>query len=299
MVTGKGGVGKSTFVACLALLSARRGDKTLVCELNTHEQVSRLLGHSPAGSELRKLEDNLWAVNIEPERALEEYGLMKLRFQSFFRLVFKNPLVSALVRFIPGLNDLLMLGKAFNHEREKDDDGHPVWDRIIIDAPATGHSLTFFRLPKVISKAVPSGNMHEESVEMWRLLTDQNRTGVHLVALPEELPVQETIELHERLTAELELPVSSIVVNQMPQHSKMISDHTLMKAWTKEPVCQEMKALWQASQVRESLVQQASMHRKHLNDLAPLIELPVRYSEHFGRSDIEALANKILESCHE
>ena len=80
---------------------------------------------------------------------------MKLRFQAFYRMVFENPLVSALVRFVPGINDLLMLGKAFNHEREEGMVSGR--DRIIIDAPATGHGLTFFRLPRIVAMRFPPG----------------------------------------------------------------------------------------------------------------------------------------------
>ena len=298
MVTGKGGVGKSTVVASLALLSARRGDRTLVCELNTHEQVSRLLGHAPVGGQLKQLEDNLWSVNIDPKSALEEYGLMKLRFQSFYRLVFKNPLVGALVKFIPGLNDLLMLGKAFNHEREQDENGLPVWDRIIIDAPATGHSLTFFKLPQVISRAVPSGNMHNESVEMWRLLTDSKRTGIHLVTLPEELPIQETLELRTKLKDELNLPVACTFVNQMPQQPDAISLRGVMESWHSEPKNEDLRSLWIASRIRESLVQNARVHRTKLGESTPVYQLPTRYTQEFGRGDIEALSKVISESCH-
>ena len=116
LVTGKGGVGKSTLTATLALMSAAKGHRTLVCELNTHERVSRLLGHPAVGSTVGQLEENLWSVNINPKSAMQEYGLMKLRFRAFYRLVFENPLVGSLVRFIPGISDLLMLGKAFNHD---------------------------------------------------------------------------------------------------------------------------------------------------------------------------------------
>ena len=100
IVTGKGGVGKSTVVGLLALLSARRGLRTLVIELNSDGTVARFLGHDPSDGELKALEDHLWTVNIRPPMALEEYGLMKLKFRTFYRLVFDNPLVRSLVQFV-------------------------------------------------------------------------------------------------------------------------------------------------------------------------------------------------------
>ena len=296
LVTGKGGVGKSTVTATLALMSARRGDRTLVCELNTHEQVSHLLGHAPVGPEVTELEENLWSVNIEPEHAMREYGLMKLRFQAFYRMVFENPLVSALVRFVPGINDLLMLGKAFNHEREEEH-GQPVWDRIIIDAPATGHGLTFFRLPRIIRDAIPTGNMHSEGTEMWNLMTDPVRTAVHLVSLPEELPVQETRELHERLKTELGLPLGALFMNQTPTQPLSIDGAQRLQSWEEPPTDERLHPLWEAGRIRLQQVEQAAGYRKVLAQLGqPMIDLPRCYTAPFGRADIERLVTAIEEA---
>ena len=296
LVTGKGGVGKSTVTATLALMSARRGDRTLVCELNTHEQVSHLLGHEPVGPEVTELEENLWSVNIEPNHAMREYGLIKLRFQAFYRMVFENPLVSALVRFVPGINDLLMLGKAFNHEREEQD-GQPVWDRIIIDAPATGHGLTFFRLPRIIRDAIPTGNMHSEGADMWNLMTDPERTAVHLVSLPEELPVQETRELHERLKTELGLPLGALFVNQTPTQPLTNDGVECLQAWHDPPIVESVKPLWEAGRIRLQRVEQAAGYREILAALGqPIIDLPRCYTAPFGRSDIERLVSAIEEA---
>ncbi|MBV70242.1 MAG: ATPase [Myxococcales bacterium] len=297
LITGKGGVGKSTLAAVLALVSAKRGHKTLVCELNTHERVSRLLGHEPAGSSIKKLEDNLWSVNINPSEAMQEYGLMKLKFRAFYRLVFENPLVGALVRFIPGINDLLMLGKAFNHEREVDQNGQPVWDRIIIDAPATGHSLTFFTLPKVIMNAVPSGNMHRESHDMWSLLADPARCGIHLVSLPEELPIQETMELFSALTEDIQLPVSTVFLNQVPAPAipRHLSDD--FDQWVDAPSDEVIKPLWDAGKLRQQHVNDSNRFLKKLERLdCPVICLPMQYGIDFGRREIDALAQTIDEA---
>ena len=293
LVTGKGGVGKSTVTSALAVASARRGDKTLVCELNAHEQVSQLLGHEPVGSQVTELEPNLWSVNIRPDAAMQEYGVMKLRFTALYRLVFDNPLVSALVRFVPGLNDLLMLGKAFNHEREERG-GQPVWDRIIIDAPATGHGLTFFQLPKIIRDAVPSGNMHRESDEMWRLLTDAERTAIHLVTLPEELPIQETKELHARLRDELELPVGTIFLNRMPVLSLDDGQQDQLRSMSTEPDSPELSTLWTAGKIRIAEHERALGFRGQLDSLAlPVINLSRSHARHFGRREIEGLADEM------
>ena len=237
LITGKGGVGKSTVVATLGLRAARTGRKTLLIELNSGGQVAQCFGAGDGAGEIQHIEHNLWHVNIEPMLAMREYGLMKLKFDAAYRLVFDNPIVRALVDFMPGLNDLLMLGKAFNHERELNSSGDPTWDCIIVDAPATGHSLTFFRLPKMIRDVVPAGNMHQETDMMWALLCDKNRTIIHLVTLAEELPVQETMELCKTLDHTLKLPVGSILVNRCPtvpfdQAAMKIIQSKTHKRWT-------------------------------------------------------------------
>ena len=94
LVTGKGGVGKSTVTALLARRFAEAGHRTLVCELNTRERVPELFGARPVGSKLGQIAPNLWSVNINPTDALEGYALMKLRFWAIYKLVFDNALVS-------------------------------------------------------------------------------------------------------------------------------------------------------------------------------------------------------------
>lgn len=294
LVTGKGGVGKTTVTAILALLSARAGARTLVCELDTHERIAPMLGYAPVGGTVTEVEPNLSLVDIRPAMAMEEYALMKLRFRALYRLVFDNPLVQSLVRFVPGMNDLLMLGKAFNHEREHDDAGRPVWDRVIIDAPATGHGLTFFRLPKVIRDAVPAGNMHREAADMWELMTDPARTAVHLVTLPEELPVFETRELRERLD-ELGIPLGHLVINMLPDppfEGPLADDFAALG----EPAEPRLHRLWTAARIRAGRAATAERHAETLRGMGlPVIELPQRVERTLDRAVIDALAERFAE----
>ncbi len=292
LVTGKGGVGKSTVTAILGLLSARAGARTLICELDAHERIAPMLGHPPVGGEVTEIEENLSVVDIRPSMAMEEYALMKLRFRALYRLVFENPLVESLVRFVPGVNDLLMLGKAFNHERETDDAGRPVWDRVIIDAPATGHGITFFRLPKIIRDAVPAGNMHREAADMWALLTDPRRTAVHLVSLPEELPVQETRELHARLADDLGIPLGALVINMLPERP---FEGPLAEAFdgVDEPGDPRLRRLWTAARIRAGRAANAEQHARALREMGlPTIELPQRPARALDRAAIDALAER-------
>lgn len=213
VVTGKGGVGKSTLAAALAMQSAREGLRTLVCEVNAKERISQLLGRPEVGPEVTALDENLWAVNVRPQEAMREYALMLLKFESIYSAVFENRVVRYFLRFIPSLQELVLLGKILFHLREKRPDGRWRFDRIIIDAPATGHAITFFSVPQVIVDTVPPGAMSEDATWMRDLLVDPKTTGVVLVSLPEELPVNETIELHAALASRVKMQSALVVLN--------------------------------------------------------------------------------------
>ncbi len=213
IVTGKGGVGKTTIATALALQSARDGKRTLICEINTKERVTHLLGKPEVGAEVTSLDENLWAVNVQPQQALREYALMLLKFESIYSAVFENRLVRYFLRFIPSLQELVLLGKILYHLREKKSDGSWRFDRIVIDAPATGHAITFLSVPQVLLDTVPPGPLANEATWMRDLLTDRKTTGIVLVCLPEELPVNETIELHQALTERVHLHPSVVVLN--------------------------------------------------------------------------------------
>lgn len=211
--TGKGGVGKSTISAAMALAAAKRGMRVLVCELNTKERISRLFGRPEVGPVITEIYDNLWAVNITPDAAMKEYVLLKLRFELVYKAVFENRLVKAFLRVMPGLSDLVLIGKAWYHEQQRDRHGDPAYDLIVVDAPATGHGLFLLRLPQIIIEVVRTGPMYRECKAILDLLQDPKRTALNLITLTEEMPVNETIELKAALDAELDMPLGYLIAN--------------------------------------------------------------------------------------
>ncbi len=213
IVTGKGGVGKTTVCAAQALALAKQGKRVLVCMCNTKERLSAMLGSAPIGPEVAQVAERVWAVNMDPDVALEEYGVMTLKSRSLYKLLFDNPYVRTFFRAVPGIQEWSLLGKAWWHTTEEADDGSFRYDVVILDAPATGHGLDMLRVPKVILDVVPPGLLRRDAERAWELFKDPATCAIVLVTLPEEMPTTETLELSRVLRTELGLPIGKVIVN--------------------------------------------------------------------------------------
>ncbi len=215
IVTGKGGVGKTTVCAAEALALAQKGKRVLVAMCNAKERLSAMFGSQLVGSEVISVAPNVWAVNIDPEVALEEYGMMMLKSRALYKLLFDNRYVRTFFRAVPGMQEWTMLGKAWWHTTELREDGTHRFDVVILDAPATGHGLDMLRVPKVILDVVPPGLLRRDAERAWQMFQDPELCAVVLVTLPEEMPTSETIELAAALRDELKLPIGKVVVNMV------------------------------------------------------------------------------------
>lgn len=293
VVVGKGGVGRSSVSAALALSFARRGKRVLVALCNTRERLSHLLEVDPLGPNIRNVLPGIDAVNMEPGAALEEYGMMILKVRALYRLIFENRFVSAFLRGTPGLDAWAMLGKAQYHAFERTPDGAARYDTVIVDAPATGHGLDLLRVPRVILDVVPPGLLRREAERAWGLFTDPALAGMLLVTLPEELPANETVELYGKLRDELRLPVSALVVNQLwprifaqPEHAtlaKLAADAT---AGT--PLADLARA--SSSRAQREAVQTECLSRLKREIPVPCYELPALFTRDFRRAEVELLS---------
>ena len=213
IVTGKGGVGKTTVCAALAVHLAGKGKRVLVTMCNAKERLSTMLGSDLVGEEVTSVGPNIWAVNMTPDKALEEYGMLALKSKTLYTMLFDNKYVRVFFRAVPGIQEWAMLGKAWWHTTETDASGKARFDVVLLDAPATGHGLDMLRVPKVIVDVVPPGLLRRDAETAWKMFQDPKQCGVVLVTLPEEMPTQETIELAAALKNELKLPIAKIVVN--------------------------------------------------------------------------------------
>jgi anion-transporting ArsA/GET3 family ATPase len=296
VVVGKGGVGKSSVSAALALSLAREGRRSLIAMCNAKERLSYLLDTPPIGPQIRRIAPGIDAVNMEPGAALEEYGLMVLKIRALYKLVFENRLVSAFLRGTPGIEAWAMLGKAQFHAFETLPDGRYRYDTVIVDAPATGHGLELLRVPKVILDVVPPGLLRREAERAWGLFTDPLRAGVFIVTLPEEMPVNEAIELHGTLRSELQLPVCGLAVNMLLPRlfsaEQRDALHSLRAQAAVDPMLVSLAGLVETSSTRAQREHAQAQHLARLQREMPVrcYELPMLFTPDFRRPEIETLS---------
>lgn len=287
-VTGKGGVGKSTIAAALALKAARDGKRTLVVEVRAStERIAPLLGHAPVGSEIRRIEPNLDAVDIETQAAFREYALMKLKFQTVYKVVFENRLMRYAMRAIPSIAEIVTLGKVVYHLGEKEN-GRNRWDVIVVDAPATGHALSLLRTPKTVMDSVPAGVLFDEMKHIQDTLADPKISGLVLVTLPEEMPVNETIELDRELARTVPVERSAVVLNgDLPIRFGPLELEQLA-ARANEPAIAAAFAYQRRSDLAAKYVAKLSSEIPH-----PLARVAYRFVPRFDRAIIEEISREL------
>ncbi len=291
-VIGKGGTGKTTVAAALALLAASRGKRVLVAMTQARERMSAMLETEVIGSEVINILPRIDAVNMDPEAALDEYGVMVLKVRALYKAVMDNRAVKGFLRAVPGMDAWAMLGKALYHVKQKDETGANAYDLVILDAPATGHGLQMLRVPQVIADVAPAGLLRREADEGLAILRDPKRAGAVVVTLAEEMPTAETEELIGTLTRDVRMPLARLVINNVlaPVFSKI----PLAQADAAAALLGRSDALAAIARAGSARSHREDLQRRMIERLAKLpgqkVILPSLAVERMKRTDIELLA---------
>ncbi len=212
--TGKGGVGKSTVTAATALLAAERGKRVLLVEVDAKGNLTALFEHAPVGFEPREVFPGVFAMQMDTEASLREYLKVQAHVPVFGRL---GPLARAfdfVANAAPGVKEILTVGKVCWELRESLE-GRAPWDLIVVDAAATGHVVGQLDAPRAIQELVQVGPVRNQTDWMVELLADPSLTALNVVTAPEEMPVNETIDLVARARTELAVPLGAVIVNRV------------------------------------------------------------------------------------
>ena len=219
IVAGKGGVGKTTVGACLAVAAARAGFDTMLIELEGFSPLARTLQAGPLGYEPRTVNHHgsgaetgsggrLRAMQLRPEQALADY-LDRTGMGPLINRVSRTGAVEVVTAATPGIRDLVTLGKI----RQMEQAG--VADLIVVDAPASGHAITFLTCAEAMAASSSSGPIREQADQVLAMLGDDTRCQVLLVTLPEETPVSETVETAFAIEDRVGLKLGPVVVNSV------------------------------------------------------------------------------------
>ena len=212
--TGKGGVGKSTVTAATALLAAEQGKRVLLVEVDGKGSLTALFEHAPVGFEPRQIHPGISAMQMDTEASLREYLKVQARVPVIGRI---GPLARAfdfVANAAPGVKEILTIGKVC-YELRASLEGRAPWDLIVVDAAATGHVISQLDAPRAIKELVSMGPIRQQTDWMIELLADPQLTALNVVTSPEEMPVNETIELVARARAELAVPLGAVIVNRV------------------------------------------------------------------------------------
>ena len=295
-LTGKGGVGKSTVAAALGVVATRQGKRTIICEVAQQERMSSVFHTHGVGYRETEIAEDLYAFSIDPQRALEEYLQLQIKIKPIYDLMFKNRIFTYFAAATPGLRELVTIGKVWElAQLDRRVKKGAKYDLVIVDAPATGHGIGILRTPKTFSDIARVGPIKRQADAISDFITDSDLTSVCAVAWPEEMPVNETLDLRRNLHEELGLDLDRVFMNGL--YPELFSDDeaaTLRERLEQEEAANGAGGVVPRAALRAALSEhrRATAQREQLQRLREesgedVVELPFLFR---AQVDMEAVA---------
>jgi len=232
VVTGKGGVGKTTLAAVLGRWLASTGRRTLLLEVDPRESLHQLLGAEPSGGKIVPAGERLSFQNVQARSVIFDLVREKVPIRALARRIVESPVFQHFADGAPGLKEMAVLGYAL---RMVEGFYRRRVDVVVLDAPATGHGVSMLAAPMLLSQSISGGQLGEMANALASFIADPSRCGVVLVTMGEEMPVQEAIELTALLDERLDRPPELVVANALypspPRAVPRGTDKALMTLW--------------------------------------------------------------------
>ena len=295
VITGKGGVGKTTVAAALGLAAARAGKRTVVCEVAEQERITQIFGEPPAGGRETVLAPGLHAFSIDPEAAKEEWLRHQLHTGALAGLLGHSRIFQHLTAAAPGLTEILTIGKVWElAQLERRTPGAAPYDLAILDAPATGGGLALLQAPRAYAAIAKVGPVGRHAATIDAFLSDPSSTAVVAVALAEEIPVNETIDLEGRLRDDLGVDLARIFVNGVLPERLTANEARAVEALdgAGSPAARETLAAALAGRSR-ARAQRSQLARLRRATDAPVATLPFLLTPELERDDVETLSREL------
>jgi anion-transporting ArsA/GET3 family ATPase len=305
ILSGKGGVGKSVVGTALALAARDRGKRVLLVEVDAPFPATRYLGvpavQGPAAQPLEVL-PGLSMVNLKPREVMDEYVQGTVHFDYLARKVLESPIYHRFFAAAPGLPELMVLGKIMVLEESKSGfSRRPAWDLVIVDAPATGHGLSFLKVPLAASQAVPVGPVGHNARRVLEMLRDPARTALCVVAVPEEMAVVEALEFHQMAAKEVDVETRLVILNACHERRLTAAQEAEVLALAREEpegrlapgVGLQAALLAALRHIRRRKLTEFYRKRLRRSLDVPLVSLPFLFEESLGRESLELLARRL------
>lgn len=298
-VSGKGGVGKSTVAAALALLAADQGKRVLVCETDAKGNLADFYETGPLRFAEREVQPGLWAMAMDTEASLKQY----LSLQMKLPLVTRIGPIARMFDFVavagPGVKEIVTIGKFCWEVRERH------YDLVVVDAAAAGHIVGQLASPQAVNELVQVGVVRNQTEWMLDILGNPAKTGLIIVATPEEMPVAETIELSQRVRHETNVDLAAVVVNRVLPELFGRGEEEVFDRLAEDPdalsaaVGGDARLLVAAAELAVRLRRSRAEHLEHLrariDPVVPLLYVPYVFLKDHGLRGTRVVAEALGE----
>lgn len=284
-VGGKGGTGKSTIAAALALLAARAGKRVLTVDVDAKGDLATALGSHPVGFQPHMVQPRVSSLRLQPEESFQEYLNLYFKVPRFARLTPLARVFDFIATGVPGPRDMLVVGKIAYEQKRRQDNGKPMWDLIVVDSAASGQLIAHLTAALNMLTLVRGGLIRSQVEWIDQMVRDHERTAVLLCALPQEMAVVEAIELAKTLRDDAGIAVDGCLLNAMITKPVTPAQHRLVTELAdpqhREAIVERFggspEPLTLASDIAASLYQTGRVRERELRSglQLPVVEVPL------------------------